>query len=185
MKLTWLKSFFWIGCFLVIGELGLEVRANHRGWDTMIIGLPASEQSVPQQKQGDSEYGPTASFPFRSRVIPLERKLENHRYWVASSSHAEDIYLPPSMIFPNILERLLREERDNAVVLNASRAGIDIPENSNDLKRWGVQWKPDYVILYQMSLTISSIAKRRHSGPRGQVSSATNQMKKKTVWSLG
>lgn len=178
MNLVCLKLFFWIACFLVVGELGLEVRAKQRGWESMLFGLPTNVQSVPQRGQGDDEFGPTASFPFRSRIIPMNRQPGNHRYWVASSSHAEDIYLPPSMIFPNILERLLREERDNAVVLNASRAGIDIPENSNDLKRWGVQWKPDYVILYQMSLTISSIAKRRHSGPRGQVSSATNQMKK-------
>ena len=178
MNLVCLKLFFWIVCFLVIGELGLEVRANHRGWDTMIFGLPASEQRVPQQKQGDSEYGPTASFPFRSRVIPLERKLENHRYWVASSSHAEDIYLPPSMTFPNVLERFLKEERVNAVVLNASRAGNDIPGNVDDLRQWGPQWRPDYVILYQLSATISSIAKRTLSGTRGQGSSAVNQMKK-------
>lgn len=178
MKLTCLKSFFWIACFLVIGELGLEVRANHRGWDTMIFGLPASEQRVPQQKQGDSEYGPTASFPFRSRVIPLERKLENHRYWVASSSHAEDIYLPPSMTFPNVLERFFKEERVNAVVLNASRAGHDIPGNVDDLRQWGAQWRPDYVILYQLSATISSIAKRTLSGTRGQGSPTVNHMKK-------
>jgi hypothetical protein len=178
LKLTCLKSFFWIACFLVIGELGLEVRANHRGWDTMIFGLLASEQSVPQQKQGDSEYGPTASFPFRSRVIPLERKLGNHRYWVASSSHAEDIYLPPSMTFPNVLERFLKNESVNAVVLNASRAGNDIPGNVDDLRQWGSQWRPDYVILYQLSLTISSIAKRTLSGTKRQGSPAMNQTKK-------
>ena len=178
MNLVCLKLFFWIACFLVIGELGLEVRANHRGWDTMIFGLPASDQGVPQQKQGDSEYGPTASFPFRSRVIPLERKLENHRYWVASSSHAEDIYLPPSMTFPNVLERFLKEGRVNAVVLNASRAGNDIPGNVDDLRQWGSQWRPDYVILYQLSLTISSIAKRTLSGTRGQGSPAVSHMKK-------
>lgn len=144
----------------------------------MIFGFPASEQKVSQQKQGDSEYGPTASFPFRSRVIPLEMKLENHRYWVASSSHAEDIYLPPSMTFPNVLERFLKEERMSAVVLNASRGGNDIPGNVEDLRQWGFQWRPDYVILYQLSATISSIAKRTLSGTKGQGSPAVNHMKK-------
>lgn len=179
MTLAHLKLFFWIAGFIVLVELGLEIRANLRGWDTMIFGRHASNQSMSQQAQGHSEFGPTASFPFRSRVTPLEREQGNRRYWVASSSHAEDIYLPPSIIFPNILEHLLREERANAVVLNASRAGIDIPDNGNDLKRWAEQWRPDYVILYQMSLTISSIAKRRFSGTRGQGPPAINRIKKR------
>ena len=144
----------------------------------MLFGLPTSTQSVPQRGQGDDEFGPTASFPFRSRIIPMNRQPGSHRYWVASSSHAEDSYLPASMTFPNILERLLMKESGDATMLNASRAGIDIPENVNDLKRWGEQWKPDYVILYQLSLTISSIAKRTLAGTRGRTSSATNQIRK-------
>jgi hypothetical protein len=178
LNLVCLKLFFWIACFLIVGEFGLEVRAKQRGWESILFGLPTSVQSVPQRGQGDDEFGPTSSFPFRSRIIPMKKESGNRRYWVASSSHAEDIYLPPSMTFPNILEHLLREERGNAVVLNASRAGIDIPENSNDLKRWGRQWQPNIVILYQMSLPISSIAKRTLSGTRGQASPAMNQMKK-------
>lgn len=134
----------------------------------MLFGLTISVKSLPQRGQGDDEFGPTSSFPFRSRIIPMKMQLGKYRYWVASSSHAEDHYLPPSMTFPNILERLLKEERGDAAVLNASRAGIDIPENVNDLKRWGEQWRPDYVILYQMSMTISSIAKRTMAETRTQ-----------------
>ncbi len=178
MNLVCLKLFFWIACFLIVGELGLEVRAKQRGWESILFGLTTSVQSVPQQGQEDSEFGPTANFPFRSRVIPLERKSGNHRYWVASSSHAEDIYLPPSMTFPDILERLLKEAGGDVAVLNASRAGIDIPENGNDLKRWGEQWRPDIVILYQMSMTISSIAKRTLAGTRAQGAPALNHAAK-------
>ena len=159
MTLAHLKLFLWIAVFIVLLELGLEVRANQRGWDTMVFGFSPPSQNVSQQQQGSSEFGPTPAFPFRSRIVPLERESGNHRYWVASSSHAEDIYLPPPMIFPNILERFFKEGNINAVVLNASRAGIDIPGNVDDLKRWGGQWRPDYAILYQMSLSIGSIAK--------------------------
>ena len=144
----------------------------------MLFGLTTSVQSVPQRGQGDDEFGPTSSFPFRSRIIPMKRQPGTHRYWVASSSHAEDYYLPPSMTFPVILERLLREERGDAAVLNASRAGIDIPENVNDIKRWGEQWRPDYVILYQLSMTISSIAKRTLAGTRAQGAPALNHAAK-------
>lgn len=171
MTLSHLKLFLWIAVFIVLLELGLEVRAKQRGWDTMVFGFSPPAQSVSPQQQANSEFGPTPAFPFRSRIVALEREPGNHRYWVASSSHAEDIYLPPSMIFPNILERFLKESKINAVVLNASRAGVDIPGNVDDLKRWGGQWKPDYAILYQMSLSIGSIAKHV-LGAGAQVASA-------------
>jgi hypothetical protein len=177
VNLVCLKLFFWIASFLVLMELGLEVRAYQRGWDTMLFGFSPPTQSVSQQ-QANSEFGPTPAFPFRSRIVPLERESGNHRYWVASSSHAEDIYLPPPMIFPNILEHFLKEGKINAVVLNASRAGIDIPGNVDDLKRWGGQWKPDYAILYQMSLSIGSIAKHV-LGAGAQVASANANKKVK------
>ncbi len=170
MTFAHLKLFFWIASLIVLAELGLEVRANQRGWDTMVFGFPAAGQSEPAQGKDNVEFGPTPTFPFRSRIIPEARKSGNHRYWVASSSHAEDIYLPPTMIFPTILERLLREGGVNASVLNASRAGNDIPRNVDDFRRWGSQWKPDYVILYQMSLTIGSIAKHIFSERRSQIS---------------
>jgi hypothetical protein len=163
-----LKIFFWIACFLLVGELGLEIRANHRGWDTMLFGLPDVDQHLSQPAPDTPMFGPTPTFPFRSRIVPLERTSGNHRYWISSSSHAEDIYVPPSMTFPDILERLLKEKGVSAVVLNASRAGTDLPENVNDLKRWGKQWRPDYVILYQMSLTIGTIAKDILRGNRAQ-----------------
>lgn len=169
MTLSHLKIFIWIAGFIVLVELGLEVRAYQRGWDTMVFGSQAAGQSVHAKETGMIEFGPTPTFPFRSRIIPMERKSGNHRYWVASSSHAEDIYLPPTMIFPSILERLLREGGVHAAVLNASRAGNDIPGNVDDLRRWGPQWKPDYVILYQMSLTIGSLAKHVFSKKRPQV----------------
>ena len=178
MNLACLKLFFWIACFLVVGELGLEVRAKLRGWESILFVRTTSVHSVSQGGLGDDEFGPTSSFPFRSRVIPTKRQPGNHLYWVASSSHAEDIYLPPSMTFPNILERLLKKERGDVAVLNASRAGIDIPGNVDDLKRWEEQWRPDYVILYQMSLTISSIAKRTLGGSRAQGAPALNHAAK-------
>lgn len=164
-----LKIFLWIAGVIVLVELGLEIRASQRGWDTMIFGFPAAAQSASSQGTDKIEFGPTSTFPFRSRIIPKERSSGNHRYWVASSSHAEDIYLPSTMIFPSILDRLLREGGVNAAVLNASRAGNDIPGNVDDLRRWGSEWKPDYVILYQMSLTIGSLAKHIFSKKRSQI----------------
>ena len=169
-----LKLFFWIAGVIVLVELGLEVRANQRGWDTMIFGFPAAAQSVSAQGTDKIEFGPTPTFPFRSRITPKERRPGNHRYWVASSSHAEDTYLPSTMIFPNILDRLLREGGVNAAVLNASRAGNDIPGNIDDLRRWGPEWKPDYVILYQMSSTIGSLAKQIFSIKRSQIAPSSN-----------
>lgn len=178
MNLACLKLFFWIACFLVVGEVGLEFRAKLRGWESILFGLTTSVPGVSQGGLGDAEFGPTPSFPFRSRVISMNRQPGDHRYWLASSSHAEDSYLPPSMTFPNILERLLKENGGDTAVLNASRAGIDIPENVNDLKRWGGQWRPDYVILYQLSASITSITKRTPAGTRSQGAPALNNAAK-------
>jgi len=177
VTLSHLKVFLWIAGFILLLELGLEVRANQRGWDTMVFGFPSPIQSVSPQQKVNSEFGPTPAFPFRSRIIPLERESGNHRYWVASSSHAEDIYLPPPMIFPNMLEHFLKESKISAVVLNASRAGLDISGNVDDLKRWGGQWKPDYAILYQMSLSIGSIAKHILGSPAQGASAKASDAK--------
>jgi hypothetical protein len=193
VTLAHLKLFFWIAGFIFLAELGLEIRANQRGWDTMVFGFPAADQSVPRQGDDNIEFGPTPTFPFRSRVTSMEKEAGDRRYWLASASHAEDIYLPSSMIFPNILERLLKDGKVNAVVLNASRGGSDILGNVGDLKRWGGQWKPDYVILYQMSLPIGSIAKRimgnraqvlpslNHNGIKGGPIAWINQLVEKTT----
>lgn len=178
MRFPDLKIFLWVTIFLIIGEVGLEVRATYRGWDTPLFGSIRTESGMSDRRQGGPEYGPTPAFPFRSRVVPLERQIGNHRYWVASSSHAEDIYLSPETTFPGQLEKLLKEGGASAVVLNASRAGNDIPINVADLKRWGPQWKPDYVILYQMSLSIGAIAKARFSGHRLQAGSVPAQATK-------
>ncbi len=178
MTLVNLKIFVWIAVFLAVVELSLEVRANYRGWDTLVFGAVNAGESALQQTPGGREFGPTPSFPFRSRIVSVERKSGNHRYWVASSSHAEDRYLPPTVIFPVIFERLLKEDGIDAVVLNASRSGNDIAANVEDLKRWGELWKPEYVILYQMSLTVGSIAKRIYSGNRVQASPSLNQKEK-------
>jgi hypothetical protein len=177
VTLSHLKVFLWIIVFIALLELGLEVRAKQRGWDTMVFGFPPPMQSASSKQDGKGEFGPTPAFPFRSRIVPLERESGNHRYWVASSSHAEDIYLTPPMIFPNILEGFLKESKINAVVLNASRAGLDIPGNVDDLKRRGPEWKPDYAILYQMSLSIGSIAKHVLGSPAQGASAKASDAK--------
>ncbi len=67
--------------------------------------------------------------------------------------------------------RKLAAEGFNVAILSSSGKGEALAKelgglgftgsnlNVDDLKRWGGQWKPDYAILYQMSLSIGSIAK--------------------------
>lgn len=178
MKLAYLKIVIWISVSLVAVEFALEVRAMSRGWDTLFFGSAIVGERVIQKAGGSSEFGPTPSFPFRSRIVPITKSSGDQRYWIASSSHAEDSYLQPTAIFPVVLDRTLNEEGLSAVVLNASRAGNDISANVEDLKRWGPQWNPDYVILYQMSLTVGSISKKLFSGNRGQKASLNAQAEK-------
>lgn len=159
----------------MLGEAALEVRAHLRGWDTLIFGTMAPVAGAVAAAERTVTYGPTPTFPFRSRVIPPDRQAEHRRYWLASASHAEDAYLPPEQIFPSLLAEGLQEVGINAVVLNASRAGYDIPGNIAELQRWGEQWQPDYVILYQLSQPLQAIARRIGAGKGGNVPSTVTQ----------
>ena len=75
VRMAHLKVFLWIAGVIVLVELGLEIRANQRGWDTMIFGFPDATPSGSTQGTDKIEFGPTPTFPFRSRIIPKEREL--------------------------------------------------------------------------------------------------------------
>jgi hypothetical protein len=57
----------------------------------------------------------------------------------------------------------LRAANISCQVLNASRAGNTINENLNNLRQWGGVWKPDVVVLYQMSMDVSALTKARRA----------------------
>ena len=162
MTLGSLRIIAWIVLYLSVLEVGLEVRSYFRGWDTLFFGTRSRIEGTSQTEE--SSFGPNQAFPFRSAIVPLERQPGKIRYWIASSSHAEDTYLSPNLIFPTVLEELLGGSGIRATVLNASRAGHDIRNNIGDLKQWGPTWKPDFVILYQMSTSINVLSKRLLSG---------------------
>ena len=158
MTFKYLRIIGFIVFYMVIVEVALEVHANMRGWNTLLLGTPKFTSST-VSPQGAS-YGPTPEFPFRSRIVGSEKQLGTSRYWIASSSHAEDQYVEPAAIFPSVLERILQKDGVKATVLNAGVAGRDIKGNIEHLHLLSRTWKPDVVILYQMSLTITQLSKR-------------------------
>jgi len=154
MTFQLLKILWWGLLFLILAEIGLEFRAYHRGFDTIAFGT--------HQRQGVEPDTPAIS----STVQPAslgdqlgEKKAGEIRYWIASSSHAEDSYLSRELIFPTRLEGLLRESGQLAVVVNASHAGMTIQANQTDLEARGNRIHPDIVILYQMSTEITELSK--------------------------
>jgi hypothetical protein len=101
------------------------------------------------------------------------------RYWIASSSHAEDVYLSRELVFPTRLETLLKSTGNPVTVINASHAGMDIEANRTELEGKGAIAQPDVVILYQMSTQITKLSKqllsgKRSSTPKGQGSNNTS-----------
>lgn len=98
-------------------------------------------------------YGPTTEFPFRSILLDA-KKNEVKRIWLASASHAEAGRLPAEIIFPNLICGFMNT-KNACEVINASKAGMGISENISQLIEYAGHYKPDYAILYQMSMDIS------------------------------
>ena len=159
MRLSHLAVCFWRAGFLLAGELALEARASRRGWDTLFLGGP-------EEPSEQGEYGPTAAFPFRSPVVSPDEAAGALRVWTASSSYGADEQLEPEQVFPNLIASSLGAEGE-VVTLNASVDGHTIAHNLVDLLEHGPTWKPDYVVLYQMSNDINIIS--RGLGAEGAV----------------
>jgi lysophospholipase L1-like esterase len=157
-------SAFFLIVFVSLGglELAVEYRAHLRGHDTLLF--PRVARSEPPPKPGSARFGPTEAFPFRSAIVPEERPPRTVRYWIASSSHAQDTGQRPERIFPNVLEQRLRADGQSAQVLNAARAGMGIEGNLEQLARLAPRWRPDVVILYQGSLEINRLSQRHLAG---------------------
>jgi len=145
---------------LLLVEVGLEIRAQHKGWNTILGGLLNIKPAAEQGNKGQTQFGPTQNFPFRSLIVPFEKNPGTSRLWIASSSYAQDNYLEASRIFPNLLGEKLNQSGFRVQILNAAQEGQTIEANIKVLKETGVQWKPDYVLLYQMNLDISDLSKQ-------------------------
>ena len=143
-----------------MAEFALEVRGAVRGYDTILFGDHKRHDDPTGRQVGGAQ---AALTQVESAFLPVPRQGET-RYWIASSSHAEDSYLAREIVFPSVLERLLRDSGHEAVVINASRAGLDIPDNRRDLESRGGALQPNIVLLYQMSATINNLSKRLLSG---------------------
>lgn len=153
MTLRHLRLILWIGLYLLLIELALEWRAVRRGWEAMLLGVEAGEAT-----SYDERFGPRDGFPFRSLVIPRQADEGVSRFWLASSSYGEDLQLEPQQLFAHLLGERLSEHGIPNQVLNASRSGYWIPSNLRELRAEGPRWRPDAVILYQMSNDIDKIS---------------------------
>lgn len=167
MTFQLLKILWWSLLFLLMAEVGLEFRAYHRGFDTIAFGS--------YQRQGAEPNAPAVSPTIQPASLGDqlgEKNAGEIRYWIASSSHAEDSYLSRELIFPTRLEGLLRESGQLAVVVNASHAGMTIQANQTDLEARGNRIHPNIVILYQMSTEITELSKMLLSPRRSESTKA-------------
>ena len=157
MRWKTLTILAWIGFFLLMVEVPLEWRAHRRGWDTPLFGHQEPEGGP--SERADDQWGPTADFPFRSRVHPVERTPGVARIWVASASYAMGDNVATRYVFPVRVEDLLRQRGLDCEVLNAGRVGQTVAGNIEELRREGARWKPDLVLLYQMSTDVDNLTR--------------------------
>ncbi len=155
MSFRQLAPLLWIVVYLVAIELALELRATRLGWPTLLIG---GAMGAIGEKQADPTWGPSDDFPFRSRRVAPERAAGRARIWFASASYGEDLQLPPDAVFPNLAATRLRERGIECEALNASSAGNSVVWNARDLTEFGARYKPDVVVLYQMSNDIDELS---------------------------
>ena len=150
-----LAPLLWICVFLVGREVSLEYRASLRGYSSLLF-----QPSTPPVLSGTKQemFGPTASFPFRCAIIPKAKRENTCRIWIASASHAEDSRTPVSKIFPVRLAETLNSRDSSVEILNGSRAGKTIDDNTRDFIENCRSWCPDVAILYQMSLDITKLS---------------------------
>ncbi|MBX3369808.1 MAG: SGNH/GDSL hydrolase family protein [Nitrospira sp.] len=168
MNLSLLRVLLFGLAYLVIIEGALEIRAHFRGFDTIAFGT-FQRQDLSVTTMPPSPQNPRAT---PASDTPDKKKGEI-RYWIASSSHAEDVYLSRELVFPVRLETLLKSTGQAVTVINASHAGMDIEANRTELEIKGTRAQPDFVILYQMSTQITKLSKQLLSGkhpssPKGQ-----------------
>jgi lysophospholipase L1-like esterase len=158
----------------VLAESLLEYRHFKLGYKTVIYGqqskvgqkskLVSTKSSITSPLTDTSKaedvdtYGPTENFPFRSKLISTQ-KNGAIRLWVASASHAEGGSLPAKDLFPNLICQYVHAT-SHLEVINGSKAGMTIARNVSMLKEYILSYKPDYAILYQMSMTISEQQRR-------------------------
>jgi hypothetical protein len=151
----------WALAFLVMVEVLLELRAYSRGYDSILFARrePASADSPATAAAAtDPEFGPTESFPFRSRVVSVERPADTKRVWISSSSLSEALNLPPDRIFAEYLTQQLNESGLPSQTLNAGRSGMTLAASAARLRNEGPQWVPDYVIVYDMLNDINQLS---------------------------
>jgi len=180
--------FLTLGILLLV-EIGLEIRAHERGWNTILGRLLDKLPSTGKGEPTPAHFGPSKDFPFRSLIKPFEKNPKIKRIWIASSSYAQDNYLNASKIFPNLLGVQLNQSGFPVQILNAAQEGQSIVGNVKVLKEIAAPWKPDYILLYQMNLDISELSQPNskhdaHDGPAAplkQKSSLAEQYFEKTT----
>ena len=155
MRLRDLTLVLMIAAFLIGGEALLEARAHRRGFDT----LAASIVQGPSSRDSDSvpRWGPTPDFPFASErtAESLQPDPDALVVWVSSSSYA----LGGASSFPRFAQDSLRALGfAGAVVLAEATAGRSMSENMAVLRDEAARWKPDVVVLYQLTNELHAFA---------------------------
>jgi len=158
MKLRHLSLVLWIAVYLAVVEVALEWRAHRRGYGTLLFtpgGLSAANSSAAVAASG---FGPTAEYPFRSRVVPHVKPAGTLRIWIASASYAEDRRHVAARIFPVLLEDELRRRGHAVEVLNASRNAYSLGGAERVLREIGAEWSPDLVVAYHYSNDLDELS---------------------------
>jgi|GEM_PF-6591243 len=181
MRLRHFTLLLWIALFLVLGEVALELRAKGKGYGALLFDRGAlasvfSDEATNVSAEATTAvdgFGPTADFPFRSRVVDEVAPAGTTRIMIASASYAEDRKQPVTAIFPVLLEDELRARGFEVQVLNASSNAYSLGTAARVLTEELPRWEPDLVLVYHYSNDLDEIAPRVLSVAGGGAPNAT------------
>ncbi len=162
MSLSDVRLYGLIALCLVAGEGLLELRAERRGFGTLVGDAMRSGQVVETTVR---EIGPTEGFPFRNRVIAPDAATRPV-IWIGSASYAEDDRYDVDEVFPAQAQQFLADSFGiEATILNASRGGNTAATAERDLRQFGSDWSPDYAVLYHMTNDLHGLARTTSFDP--------------------
>lgn len=149
----------WMLGFLVATEVALEWRAEQRGFDTLLFSH-------------DDDPAIIGSPPFRNPPVSQIKSPGTLRLWLMGASHAQDVYQPLDVIFPN---RICAHLDFPCELINASDAGADLTDNLVVFNRYADHYQPDLVLIYQGSIEIQALSKQAFSGQASDATSTSSQ----------
>lgn len=152
---------------IFVVETALEYRHFNLGYTTPIFGRKTRNNTISSPKSKNNNtitYTQEKKFPFDIKEKFIKKNKAVH-VWIASASHAVGGRIHSKNVFPNLLCDSM-QLKGSCKVINGSKEGMTVPQNVALLEKYSSYFKPDYALLYQMSMIMAGQQRRLIQGDK-------------------